>query len=192
MPTDSNSNIISRESDSYYLTSDELSSIIESVAALRVSISSFEARPTEIQHTPHEDSASSENEITSDLRPFSVDIQEAYRISETPAPPALVVQAQSVPENSVSSVELPTATPVPQSKWGFFVGDIVRIRNSIRIGNIRVPYRYKTGTIVRFTAQNIIVEITYENSGVLTTQEVIRGHKAVKLVTRYNVEQQQS
>jgi len=190
MPTDSNSNIISRESDSYYLTSDELSSIIEAVAALRVSITSSEARLTEIQHTPHEDSASSENEITSDLRPFSVDIQEAYRISETPSPPALVVQA--VLENSVSFVELPTATPVPQSEWGFFVGDIVRISNSIQIGNIRVPYRYKTGTIIRFTAQHIVVEITYENSGVLTTQEVIRGHKAVKLLTRYNVEQQQS
>jgi len=143
-----------------------LSSLIESVAELRVSLSSLEARLVEIQQTPTEDSSSVlEISPVSQLRPYTADISEAFTTSTQLSPSALIVQAL-IPPQQEQTASFPTATPVPKSKWGFFIGDTVRISNAIEIGSIRVPYRFKTGTIACFTAQCIVIGISYEHSGI--------------------------
>ena len=75
----------------------------------------------------------------------------------------------------------------PITRFGYFVGDIVRITNSVKIGPVRIPYKQKSGSVHHFTDHFIFVKINFKNAeGVFDSTLVSRIPKNVNLVRRYN------
>ena len=88
-------------------------------------------------------------------------------------------------QNSRNSLDLDQSFPV--TRFGYFVGDIVRITNHLKIGPVRIPYKQKAGTIDHFTDHFIYVKINYKNKeGFSATTLVSRKPKNVNLERRYN------
>ena len=75
----------------------------------------------------------------------------------------------------------------PISRFGYFVGDIVRIKNSVKIGPVRIPYKQKSGSVHHFTDHFIFVKINFKNEeGLFDSTLVSRKPKNVNLERSYN------
>ena len=67
----------------------------------------------------------------------------------------------------------------PSSKWGFTVGDKVRITNSVRVGNFVVPNRFRSGTVEFFTSIYVAVNISYRKNGNTVNKIIYRSSKNI-------------
>jgi len=160
-------NIISKENKKVTLDQSQIDDLLQEIERLQISLNTVRTRIERVaqnQGTPSRVQDSAESSESSNS-------EEEFNFILDKDPQIAAKQTAS-----------------PSHKWGYSIGDFIKITNSLKIAGVKISDKNKRGQILYFTNRFIAIDINYKVIGISQRKVVNREPPNVILVKKYNHE----